>query len=102
MRDGLYELKSLKKLNISSNELLMDLRQQGVEHLGQVSLGLFETDGDLSLYFFGQKDLRPGLSVLPLEHRAEFETAPASALYCCVNCGFAQHRGGSRGRFFPL
>ncbi|AKS04655.1 DUF421 domain-containing protein [Pseudomonas trivialis] len=88
---GLYELKSLEKLNISSNELLMEMRQQGVEHLGQVRLGLVETDGDISLYFYDQNELRPGLSVLPKEHRAEFEIAPASALYCCVNCGFAQH-----------
>lgn len=91
IRDGLYELKSLDTLNISSNELLMELRQQGVEHLGQVRLGLVETDGDISLYFFEQKDLRPGLSVLPLEHRAEFEIAPATALFCCVNCGCPQH-----------
>lgn len=88
--NGLYELKSLEKLNISSSELLMELRQRGVEHLGQVRLGLMETDGDISLYFYDQKELRPGLSVLPKEHRAEFKIAPASALYCCVNCGFAQ------------
>ncbi|WP_373422414.1 YetF domain-containing protein [Pseudomonas simiae] len=59
IRDGLYELKSLEKLNISSNELLMELRQQGIEHRGQVRLGLVETDGDISLYFFEQKDLLP-------------------------------------------
>ena len=68
----------------------MELRQQGVEHLGQVRLGLVETDGDLSLYFHDEKDLCPGLSVLPEEHRPEFQQAPASALYCCVKCGFAQ------------
>lgn len=62
--EGQYELKSLDKLNISSSELLMELRQQGVEHLGQVRLGLVETDGDISLYFYDQEDLRPGLSVL--------------------------------------
>ena len=90
IRDGLFELESLNKLNISSNELFMELRQQGVEHLGQVRLGLVETDGDISLYFFDERDLRPGLSVLPLEHRIEFETAPATALCCCVNCGLSQ------------
>lgn len=97
IRDGLYELKSLEKLNISSNELLMELRQQGVEHLGQVRLGLVETDGDISLYFFEQRDLRPGLSVLPPEHRVEYEITPTSALYCCVNCGFAQHIAEAQG-----
>ncbi|MBN2991083.1 DUF421 domain-containing protein [Pseudomonas cedrina subsp. fulgida] len=89
--EGQYELKSLEKLNISSSELLMELRQQGVEHLGQVRLGLVETDGDISLYFYEQQDLRPGLSVLPVEHRPTFKTAPTAALYSCVNCGFTMH-----------
>ena len=88
--DGLYDMKSFEKLNMSSNELLMELRQRGVEHLGQVRLGLVETDGDISLYFYDEEDLRPGLSVLPVEHREEFKVSPASGLYCCVNCGIAQ------------
>lgn len=88
--DGLYETKAFETLNMSSSELLMELRQQGVEHLGQVRLGLVETDGDISLYFYEQEDLRPGLSVLPPEHREEFKKSPSSALYCCVKCGFGQ------------
>ncbi|KTC53376.1 hypothetical protein AO262_31430 [Pseudomonas fluorescens ABAC62] len=88
--NGMYELKAFETLNMSNNELLMELRQRGVEHLGQVRLGLVETDGDISLYFHDEKDLRPGLSVLPEEHRPEFQKVPSSALYCCVKCGFAQ------------
>lgn len=88
--DGLYETKAFEQLNMSSSELLMELRQQGVEHLGQVRLGLVETDGDISLYFYEQEDIRPGLSVLPPEHREEFKEPPTSALCCCVKCGFAQ------------
>ena len=88
--DGLYETQAFEALNMSSSELLMELRQQGVEHLGQVRLGLVETDGDISLYFYEHEDLRPGLSVLPPEHREEFKEPPTSALYCCVKCGFAQ------------
>ena len=88
--NGMFEMKAFETLNMSNSELLMELRQQGVEHLGQVRLGLVETDGDLSLYFHDEKDLCPGLSVLPEEHRPEFQQAPASALYCCVKCGFAQ------------
>jgi len=90
IRNGLYEPKSLEKLNISSSEILMELRQRGVEHLGQVRLALMETDGDISLYFYEQEDVRPGMSVLPLEHRAEFIKVPATGLYCCVSCGFAE------------
>jgi uncharacterized membrane protein YcaP (DUF421 family) len=91
VKDGLYELKSLKKLNISSSELLMEFRQRGVEHLGQVRLAIVETDGDVSLYFFAGENVRPGLSVLPPEHRDEYKIALQSGIHCCVNCGFS-HR----------
>jgi uncharacterized membrane protein YcaP (DUF421 family) len=90
IKDGLYEYKSLRKLNISSGELLMELRQRGVEHLGQVRLAIMETDGDVSIYFFEAENIRPGLSVLPPEHRAEYKVATHSGVHCCVNCGFAQ------------
>ncbi|HDS1735618.1 DUF421 domain-containing protein [Pseudomonas sp. BP8] len=87
-KDGMYEIHSLRNMNISANELFMELRQQGVEHLGQVRLGLLETDGELSLYFYRPEDTRPGLSVLPLEHRPEYTSPPGAGLYCCVGCGF--------------
>lgn len=90
IKEGLYELKSLKKLNISSGELLMEFRQRGVEHLGQVRLAIVETDGDVSLYFFDADNVRPGLSVLPPEHRDEYKIVPHSGVHSCVNCGFTQ------------
>lgn len=90
IKDGLYELNSLKKLNISSSELLMEFRQRGVEHLGQVRLAIIETDGDVSLYFFNAENIRPGLSVLPPEHREEYKIAKQAGLYCCVNCGLCR------------
>lgn len=90
IRDGLYELHSLETHNISSDEFFMELRQQGVEHLGQVRLGILETDGDVSLFFFEPAAVRPGLSVLPAEHRPTYSRIPASGMYACVRCGFPQ------------
>jgi uncharacterized membrane protein YcaP (DUF421 family) len=87
IEDGLYKLQSLEGLNMSSSELFMELRQRGVEHLGQVRLAILETDGDVSLYFFEAKDVRPGLSVLPPEHREVVQKPPSEGLYCCVRCG---------------
>lgn len=90
IKDGLYELNSLDHLNISPEEFFMELRQQGVEHLGQVRLGILETDGDVSLYFYPPETVRNGLSVLPPEHRAEYRQVPADNLYACVRCGHTQ------------
>lgn len=90
IRDGIYELNSLDKHDISADEFFMELRQQGVEHLGQVRLGILETDGEVSLYFHEPTDVRPGLSVLPPEYRPEFSLIPASGMYACGRCGFPQ------------
>lgn len=89
IEDGLYKLESLEGLNMSSSELFMELRQKGVEHLGQVRLAILETDGDVSLYFFDEGDVRPGLSVLPPEHRTVVREPPSDGLYCCTRCGLA-------------
>lgn len=89
IKDGLYELNSLDHLNISSDEFFMELRQRGVEHLGQVRLGILEIDGDVSLYFYQPEEVRTGLSVLPPAHRPVYDVAPASGTYACIRCGYA-------------
>lgn len=87
IEDGLYKLESMEGLNMSSSELFMELRQRGVEHLGQVRLAILEIDGDVSLYFFDSQDVRPGLSVLPPPHREVVVEPPSPGVYCCVQCG---------------
>lgn len=92
---GKYVSSNLDKLNISEDEFLMELRHAGAEHLGQIRLGLVEVDGQLSLYFYRDEDVVPGLSVLPAEHRPCFTLIPQDGLYACKRCGLTQemHRG---------
>lgn len=90
IKDGLYELHSLQRLNISSEEFFMELRQRGVEHLGQVRLGILETDGNVSLFFHDAASVRPGLPVLPEAYRPNYYQIPSSGLYACTRCGFPQ------------
>lgn len=52
---------------------------------------LLETDGDLSQYLYPAEVTRPGLSVLPAEHRPEYSSPPAAGLYSCGGCGFATY-----------
>lgn len=90
VRDGKYDISSLDVLNITEEEFFMEFRQAGVEHLGQVRLAIVEVSGMLSLYYFEDKDVRPGLSVLPNEHRRDCTTAPSSDLYACNHCGHVE------------
>lgn len=90
IQDGLYKLDSLDGLNISEDEFFMELRQEGVEHLGQIRLALIELDGEISAYYYDRDDVRPGLSVLPPQHRDDFIVVPREGLYACNHCGLTQ------------
>lgn len=90
IRDGLYDIDSCTALNITDDEFFMELRQQGVEHLGQVRLAILEVDGNISLFFHGNDAVRPGLSVLPLEYRDTRAKVSADGLYACSRCGHTE------------
>lgn len=87
IHEGMYEIDSMSRLNVSEDEFLMELRQQSVEHLGQVRLAIIEVDGNISLYFYDDDNTKPGLSVLPPRHRPIYETTPFAGLHACTNCG---------------
>jgi uncharacterized membrane protein YcaP (DUF421 family) len=55
--------------------------------LGQIRLALVEVDGQLSIYCFDNEFVRPGLSVLPPEHRRSFPEIQAAGTYACNHCG---------------
>lgn len=87
IRDGRFELETLNKGNIAHDEFLMELRQGGVEHLGQVRLGIVEINGGVSLYFYEKDETRPGLPVLPPSLKAVHRQPEHDGLHACFHCG---------------
>src|SRR5690606_37530997 len=63
IRDGVLNRRFMKGDKLSRSELFQQLREQGVEHLGQVASAYLETDGGLTV--FKAKDPRPGLPITP-------------------------------------
>ncbi|MEN0106952.1 MAG: DUF421 domain-containing protein [Pseudomonas sp.] len=87
IQDGVCDVPTLEGKNISTDEFFMELRQKGVEHLGQVRIGIIEMNGDVSLYFQEKEQVRPGLSVLPSPLRQQYHHVPSAGLYACTCCG---------------
>lgn len=87
VRDGHFDAGSLATGNVSHDEFLMELRLHGAEHLGQVRLAFLEVNGDVSLYFYEPEQVRPGLSILPAEHRDIVTQAREAGNYACEWCG---------------
>lgn len=65
IEDGELSWSKLNRANMTEFEFFMELRLNGVEQLGQVKLAILETNGQISVYFFADEDVKPGLSILP-------------------------------------
>lgn len=83
---GRLNFHNAKNQSYAFEELIMELREKGVEHLGQVKLALLEVDGNLSVYFYPDNEVKPGLSILPAKLRAGRDEINKTGYYACVNC----------------
>ncbi len=100
--DGLVDLDGMKSALLSRDELFMELRQSGIEQLGQVRRAYLEIDGHFSLFQFEADEIRPGLPLMPstdTEHEGYIRDAserPVDADYACSNCGQIEHLSPSK------
>ncbi|WP_411900238.1 YetF domain-containing protein, partial [Salmonella enterica] len=76
----------LQRANMKEFEFFMGFRLNGVEQLGQIRLAILGTNGQISVYFFDNKDVKPGLSILPEHCTTRFIGAPEAGDYARVRC----------------
>jgi uncharacterized membrane protein YcaP (DUF421 family) len=89
VENGLLVLEKIKLGKMSHDEFFAEMRQQGVEHLGQVRTGLLETDGNFSILFFNDAEVRYGLPLFP-KTCAMVKQVEVDCLYACIYCGQVQ------------
>lgn len=86
VEEGELAWDKLKAANLTEVEFFMELRVNGVEQLGQIRLAIMETNGQISTYYYPDKDVRPGLSLLPLGLTPRFTVVPEDGDYACTKC----------------
>lgn len=79
---------NFKREDLSTEELFMELRNQGVSHLGQVKLAILEPSGVLSIFFHKPEDVKAGLCILPREFSNKTEHITVAGEYGCTCCGY--------------
>jgi len=92
IKDGNFSVKTFKKEALGQDEFFAELRVRSVEHLGQVRNAYLETNGELSLYFYPDSEVKPGLPVLPELFANKSKTIPAKGLYSCTFCGHTKEQ----------
>lgn len=93
--DGEIDLDGRQQVKLSGDEIFMELRQQGIEQLGQVRRAYFEFDGEMSVFKFEPDQVRPGLPLLPDDDAPALKDMPVpeAGLYACCTCGHLHDYG---------
>ena len=87
VEEGKLVLDKIKKGKMSHDEFFSEMRQQGVEHLGQIRTGLLETDGNFSILLYPPEDIAYGLPLFPKEYQP-VEHIEWAVYYACMHCGY--------------
>ena len=87
IEDSVMTIKGDEKDSLSKDEFFAELRERGVEHLGQVRAAILETGGNLSVFFYTDDEVKYGLPILPHTYSKHADTIAEKGLYACVVCG---------------
>lgn len=93
IRDGVICKPFLTSTTMGTSELFQELRERGVEHLGQVERAYVEADGALTV-FRSRGGTRPGLPIVPPWDIEEPEEANEGTV-ACLRCGTVSDRAGA-------
>jgi len=86
IEDGQLAWEKLNAANLTEFEFFMELRINSVEQLGQIKLAIMETNGQISIYYFEDDEVKPGLCILPDGRAGRFTVFPADGEYACNQC----------------
>jgi uncharacterized membrane protein YcaP (DUF421 family) len=86
IRDGKMCLENLKSKELGSDEFFGTLRGQNIDQLGQVRCAVLEDTGSLSVFYFADEEVIPGLPILPDEYNRKSRQITQTALYACTKC----------------
>jgi uncharacterized membrane protein YcaP (DUF421 family) len=96
IEDGMFNLETGEK-TFAKDEFFSEMRQQNIEHLGQVRTAILETNGNVSFFYYNEENVKPGLPVLPKVYQKKSETIEDSGEYACTYCGNVQTIEGNTG-----
>ena len=86
VEEGQLAWEKVRSANMTEFEFFMELRLSSVEQLGQVRLAIMETNGQISVFYYDDADVKPGLCILPDEYVERFTTVPEAGEYACRRC----------------
>ena len=95
IEDGKFVLLGNHEHTFGKEEFFSEMRQQCIEHLGQVRVAILEPNGNVSFYYYDDNDVMYGLPVLPKVYAKKSEVIESAGKYACSYCGQVEDITGS-------
>jgi uncharacterized membrane protein YcaP (DUF421 family) len=90
IKEGKFSLSEFKKESLAQDEFFSELRLRSVEHLGQIKNAYLEPSGEISVFFYDNHEVAPGLPLLPDLYRKKSKIIVKAGLYACTFCGHTE------------
>ncbi len=87
IEDGVFVILDKSEHTYAKDEFFSEMRQQNIEHLGQVKTAILETTGTVSFYYYADEEVKFGLPVLPKPYAKKSMKISSPGKYACTFCG---------------
>ncbi|MBP7500188.1 MAG: DUF421 domain-containing protein [Chryseobacterium sp.] len=87
---GVFCIEDFKKESLGEDEFFSELRLKGVSHLGQIEKAIEEISGEISVFYYEDKDIKYGLPIMPNSLDKAVKSFFRTAHYSCTFCGYTK------------
>lgn len=92
VKEGKFSIDTFKKESLAQDEFFTELRVKSIEHLGQVKNAFMETTGEVSVFYYDDKEVKHGLPILPFLFNLKSKIIPKEGIYSCAFCGETEQK----------
>lgn len=87
IEEGEFVLVQSSEQTYAKDEFFAEMRQQNIEHVGQVHTAVLETNGNVSFFYYTDDQVKPGLPILPKIYKKKSTLLSETGQYACTTCG---------------
>lgn len=86
IEDGVFNVTNQDEHSFATDEFFAEMRQQNIEHLGQIRTAMLETNGNVSFLYLSDEEVKPGMPIWPKLYNQKSKIIPADGDYACTRC----------------
>ncbi|WP_312206724.1 DUF421 domain-containing protein [Epilithonimonas hominis] len=90
INEGVFCIDDFKKESLGEDEFFAELRLKGVSNLGQIEKAIEEISGEISVFYYEDKDIKYGLPIMPGSLDNVIKLIAVKKHYSCKFCGFTE------------